>query len=111
MSNLISDYISSFKNIDDKDKEVILEVDYPFSVKCMDAGHDFGVTMMEEIKKYVKEKLDINIDEIYLLTSLLSQLKENPISVKFDSSTHLKVFKKDGKNIVLVILSASVKRK
>ena len=111
MSNLVKDYVLNISKIDDKDKEVLLEINYPFSVNCMDVSHNFGATMMEEIKKYVKEKLDINIDEIYLLTSLLSQPKKNPVHVKFNSSTCLKVFKQDDKNIVLVILDGKVERK
>ena len=80
-----------------------------FSLPLEDKAFDFCSTAIQEIKKFVKEDQNIDLDEIVVCTFTNVTCVENSTRQKHTSETYLEVVKKGQKHVGILILKSDLK--
>ena len=91
-------------NKSNKKAESLYSCSHIFSLPLEDRAFSFCSASITEIKKFVKEKENIDLDEIIVCTFTRVTCIENSTHQKHTSETYLEVIKKDERHIGILFL-------
>jgi len=80
-----------------------------FSLPLEDTAFNFCSTSIPEIKKFVKEEKNIDLDEVVICTFTRVTCVENATCQKGTSETYLEVIKKNDRYIGILFLKNELK--
>ena len=80
-----------------------------FSLPIEDTAFTFCSTSITEIKKFVKEEKDIDLDEIIICTFTHLVCMKDSKRQNYKSETYLEVVKKDDRHIGILFLKSDLK--
>ena len=80
-----------------------------FSLPLEDKAFEFCSTAIPEIKQFVKEDQNIDLDEVIICTFTHLICMEESTRQNYTSETYLEVIKKDGRYIGILFLKNDLK--
>lgn len=107
----IQEFINFYHKSEENGK-VIVNIEYPFSTKCMDSSHQFSSSVIPEVRDYCVKEFGVFPDQVLLLACFLSGEKSEPSQVTFSSSVRLSVLKfSSGEHLAVLFLGGEIVRK
>ena len=96
-------------NKSNKKAEPLYSCSRIFSLPLEDTAFNFCSTSITEIKKFVKEEKNIDLDEVVICTFTRVTCMENATCQKGTSETYLEVIEKNGRYIGILFLKNELK--